>query len=253
VGFYADAFGTLHGFLLSDGIYTAIDPPGSTLTFAFKISVSGQIVGTYTDVGGTTHGFLRMTDGSYAMLDMPGATATWAGGINEAGQIVGTYFDDAGISHLYLLSGGSYTTLDLPGSTRTTGWGNNARGQILGQYTDAGGIHHDFLATPPSFLLTAGSTAVSGTPFEVTITALDSSGNIDTNYQGTVTLTTSDPDSEVALPSAYTFTVGVGGDDGVHTFSGGVTLRTVGAQTLTVTDMVSGITGSVTIAVGPAP
>jgi len=55
------------------------------------------------------------------------------------------------------------------------------------------------------------------------------------------------------LPADYTFTTGVGGDNGVHTFSGGVTLVTVGDQTLTVTDKVSGIAGSATITVGPGP
>jgi hypothetical protein len=101
--------------------------------------------------------------------------------------------------------------------------------------------------------ITAASTAVSGTAFDVTITALDPHGNIDTAYQGTVTFSTTDPDSGVALPAAYTFTTGVGGDNGIHTFPGGATLLTAGGQPLTVSDTASGITGSVTIAVGPAP
>ncbi|HLJ91672.1 MAG TPA: hypothetical protein VKU02_00630 [Gemmataceae bacterium] len=101
------------------------------------------------------------------------------------------------------------------------------------------------------FLLTAVPTAVAATPFDITVTALDSSGNIDTAYQGTVTFSTSDPDSGVVLPADYAFTTGIGGDNGVHTFSSGVTLITVGDQTLTSTDTVSGITGSVTVTVGP--
>src|SRR5439155_19920042 len=49
---------------------------------------------------------------------------------------------------------------------------------------------------PPQsrFLITAAPTAISGTPFDVTVTALDPSGNIDTNYQGTVTFSTTDLD-----------------------------------------------------------
>jgi hypothetical protein len=103
------------------------------------------------------------------------------------------------------------------------------------------------------FQITAASTAVSGTPFDLTVTALDLYGNLDTTYQGTVTFSTTDPDSGVVLPADYTFTTGVGGDNGVHTFSGGLTLVTVGAQTLTATDTVSGIAGSATITVGPGP
>jgi hypothetical protein len=78
-------------------------------------------------------------------------------------------------------------------------------------------------------------------------------GNIDSNYQGTVTFSTTDPDSGVLLPGDYMFTTGDGGDNGAHTFPGGVTLVTLGDQTFTVTDKASGITGSVTITVGPGP
>jgi hypothetical protein len=68
-----------------------------------------------------------------------------------------------------------------------------------------------------------------------------------------VTFSTTDPDSGVVLPADYTFTTDVGGDNGVHSFSGAVTLVTAGDQTLTLTDTVSGIAGSATITVGPGP
>jgi hypothetical protein len=55
----------------------------------------------------------------------------------------------------------------------------------------------------------------------------------------------------VVLPADYTFTTGDSGDNGMHTFPGGVTLVTAGAQTLGVADTVSGIIGRVTITVGP--
>jgi hypothetical protein len=47
-------------------------------------------------------------------------------------------------------------------------------------------------------------------------------------------------------------TTGDGGDNGVHTFSGGVTLITAGDQSLTVTDPMSGLSGIITVTVGPA-
>jgi virginiamycin B lyase len=104
-----------------------------------------------------------------------------------------------------------------------------------------------------SFRITAPASAVSGTAFDVTIAALDPYGNTIVNYQGTVTFSTTDPDSGAVLPADYTFTIGDGADNGAHTFSGGVTLVTVGTQTLTVTDSVSGMSGSITITVGPGP
>jgi hypothetical protein len=108
---------------------------------------------------------------------------------------------------------------------------------------------------PPSyhFLITAALTAVSGTSFDITVTALDPSGNINTTYQGTVTFSTTDSDSGVVQPADYTFTTGDGGDNGVHTFASGITLVTVGNQTLTASDKVNGTTGHVTVTVGPGP
>jgi hypothetical protein len=96
------------------------------------------------------------------------------------------------------------------------------------------------------FQIDAPSSVVSGTAFDVTVTALDRFGNIDTNYAGTVTFTTSDGDPNVVLPMDYPFAAG---DQGVHTFSGGATLITEGDQTITATDVDSGIAGTATVTV----
>jgi glucuronoarabinoxylan endo-1,4-beta-xylanase len=97
-----------------------------------------------------------------------------------------------------------------------------------------------------AFQLFVQASASSGTPFDITVVAVDAYGNIDTNYQGTITFSTSDSDPGVVLPAYYTFQPG---DQGQVTFSGGVTLITPGDQTLTVTDPFSGITGSATVTV----
>ena len=96
------------------------------------------------------------------------------------------------------------------------------------------------------FLLNAPNAVTAGSPFDLTVTALDPYGNVDTNYRGTVTFAISDTDPEVALPADYTFT---GDDQGIHTFTSGVTLFSLGEQTLTATDTGSGIHGSVAITV----
>jgi hypothetical protein len=92
----------------------------------------------------------------------------------------------------------------------------------------------------------APTSATSGTPFDVTVIAVDLYGNTDTNYNGTVTFSTSDGDPAVVLPPDYTFQPS---DAGMVTFPGGVTLITPGDQTLTATDTVSGITGTATVTV----
>jgi adhesin/invasin len=63
-----------------------------------------------------------------------------------------------------------------------------------------------------------------------------------------VTFSTSDTDPGILLPANYTFTAA---DAGVHTFTGGVSLSTPGAQTIMATDMASGITRSATVTVAP--
>jgi hypothetical protein len=76
------------------------------------------------------------------------------------------------------------------------------------------------------------STVAAGSPFNLTVTALDSSEAVATGYTGTVHFTTSDPGSQVSLPADYTFTAA---DAGVHTFTG-VHLVTAGARTVTAAD-----------------
>jgi autotransporter-associated beta strand protein len=105
-------------------------------------------------------------------------------------------------------------------------------------------------APAASFVLSAPATASSGSPFDITVTAVDPYGNTDTNYHGTVTFTTSDPDPGVVLPANYTFQPG---DQGSVTFAGGVTLITPGDQTITVSDTSSGISGNATVTVTSGP
>jgi hypothetical protein len=132
-----------HGFLLSGGTYTTIDPPGSTFTQADGINDSGQVVGLYeTGTGGVTYGFL-LSGGTYTTLNVPGSTSTFAYGINESGQVVGHYVS-GGVTHGFLLSGGAYTNIDFPGATYTSALGINNSGQVAGEY-ESGGVYYAFL------------------------------------------------------------------------------------------------------------
>jgi hypothetical protein len=97
----------------------------------------------------------------------------------------------------------------------------------------------------------APASATAGSAFDVALAAVDPYGNVDANYTGTVTWTTTDPDPGVVLPADYTFQPG---DQGQVTFAAGATLFTAGDQTLSVTDTGSGIAGSavVTVNLGPS-
>lgn len=52
---------SVHGFLLSEGVYTTVDFPGATATLSAGVNSSDDVVGVYFDsVGGGVHGFLRV-------------------------------------------------------------------------------------------------------------------------------------------------------------------------------------------------
>jgi parallel beta-helix repeat protein len=81
-----------------------------------------------------------------------------------------------------------------------------------------------------SFVVTGfGSPATAGVADELQVTALDTFGNVATNYTGTVHFTSTD--LSAALPADYTFTIA---DAGAHTFT--ATLFTAGLRTIQAID-----------------
>jgi hypothetical protein len=107
-------------------------------------------------------------------------------------------------------------------------------------------------AAPAGFMVTTsvdGDSTVAGSPFDVTVTVQDAYGNTVTGYQGTITFSSADPYG-ATLPDDYTFQPS---DTGTVTFSGGAILYTAGTWDVTVTDTASGISGSDSVVVTPAP
>jgi hypothetical protein len=98
------------------------------------------------------------------------------------------------------------------------------------------------------FVVSGPASATAGSPFSVTVTAKDSSGNTVPTYTGTIHFTSSD--TQAVLPANYTFT---SGDAGSHSFSSGVTSKTAGSQSVSVSDTVqTAATGSATVTVSAA-
>ena len=118
--------GNTYGFLLSRGVYSRIQVPGSSFTGAHGINNAGQIVGEWAAAGETeVQGFL-LSNGSYTRLRAP---FNQPAGINSSGQIVGTA--PSGLSGFILdrdLS--TYTRLD------GQGFGINDAGQVVGRRPD---------------------------------------------------------------------------------------------------------------------
>jgi hypothetical protein len=122
---------------------------------------------------------------------------------------------------------------------------------LLAAATYGRGVFEVQLPGPAThFGISTPTGVTAGTPFGITVTALDAAGNPAPTYTGTAHFTSSDNGPGRLLPDDYTFAAG---DNGVHTFSNGVTLVTAGSQTVTATDAASAtLTGSADAPVSPA-
>ncbi len=103
-------------------------------------------------------------------------------------------------------------------------------------------------ATATHLGVTAPATIAAGTPFDLTVAALDRFGNPDPSFTGTIHLVTTDQATGISLPVDYTF---VSADQGVHTFTGGVTLLTVGRRTISATTIGASVAGKAIVTVTP--
>lgn len=99
--------------------------------------------------------------------------------------------------------------------------------------------------TPAAHLvISAPSTAVAGSPFTVTVTAM-AGGSRDTIINSPIQFSSSD--SAAILPGIYYFNAN---DAGSHTFTNGATLMTAGSQSITASVIgAPGISGTVNITV----
>jgi hypothetical protein len=112
-----------------------------------------------------------------------------------------------------------------------------------------GSLKFNVSGTQATHLVVSGlaDPSAAGAAQDVTVTAADAADNVATGYTGTVHFTSTDPNA--TLPGDYTFTAA---DNGSHTFTSGVTLKTAGSRSVTATDTVNAaITGSQGATVSP--
>lgn len=100
------------GFLLRKGVYTELAFPGATATKFLGITLFDQIVGSYIDSGGETHGFILTNPLRHSIawqsIDAPNAVGTTVvTGINIHDDIVGYYVDSAGNTEGFQATPGS--------------------------------------------------------------------------------------------------------------------------------------------------
>jgi plastocyanin len=225
---------------------TVQDTANAAITGSATITVSAgaiaQLVVTAlsnTFAGSPFDVSVTVVDGSGNIVTGYSGTVTFSSSDSYPAVLPADYTFTSSDQGRHAFTGGA--TLFTAGAQTLTAQ-DTANSSLTGKATVA------VVAAPASqFRITAPATVVSGTPFDVTLAAVDPYGNVDMHYAGTVTWTSSDTDPGVILPADYTFDPA---DNGVDTFPAGVTLITQGDQTLTTTDTLSGITGSVTVTVG---
>ncbi|MBV8344906.1 MAG: hypothetical protein JO190_07955 [Candidatus Eremiobacteraeota bacterium] len=98
---YLQKSGHSVGFLLRKGSYTEFSYPSATDTKFLGVTVYDQIVGSYTESSGATHGFLLTNplkpSIAWKQIDEPNAAGTTVvTGINQSDDIAGYYVDSSG-------------------------------------------------------------------------------------------------------------------------------------------------------------
>lgn len=155
VGYYRDAAGKTHGFLLSHGQFTSIDYPGAIYTDARGISPGGDIVGSFMYAPGgppNWHGYL-LSKGSFSEVQVPGYLGTIAQRITPTGDVYGCSHDTDFMSNMRGFvrnAAGAYTVFDVP-STMHNGAARDGR-IIAGLYNDmTTGLTHGYLVVNGDF------------------------------------------------------------------------------------------------------
>ncbi|HLJ99087.1 MAG TPA: hypothetical protein VKU39_04170 [Streptosporangiaceae bacterium] len=100
-GFYSKTSSQVDAFLrLSNGHFITLAVHGATMTQAFGVNDSDEVVGAYTTGSGSsaqTHGFIWRPGHGFTTVDDPhGIGSTTINGVNDAGDLVGFYTDAAG-------------------------------------------------------------------------------------------------------------------------------------------------------------
>ena len=239
-----------HAFSYSTkGVMTDLGTLGGANSTAFAINDSGTIVGGASTSSGAIHAFSLVSGGTMTDLGtIGGATGnSSAKGINSSGVIVGySAVTGSTVTDAFIYTNGQMTDLNTLVSltgVKLTGTSGTVSINDLGQIAVNGSDGRAYLLTPKAVHLTVSAPASvnQSTPFSVTVTAIDGSGNVATTYGGIVTLTSTD--ASAVLPANSVLT------NGTATFK--VTLGTAGTQTLTAADTViptvTGTTSSISV------
>jgi hypothetical protein len=259
---------------------TIVNPVGFPTDTSLQITMPAHAAGT-VQIGVTNYGVASATTLPYTYVNTQ-LTLTGVAGVSGQTAIVGHAFatnlavtvtdsasnpvSNVAVTFIAPISGASGTftggvstaiaTTDASGvATAPTFTANSTTGAYTVSASATGVIVPVSLnltntfGVVTTFAITGlPATAQAGTAMSITVTAKDAANNTVTGYIGTVHFTGTD--THAILPANYTF---IAGDGGAHTFTNGVTLKTAGTQSITVTDTGNGsVTASRSLPVSPA-
>lgn len=152
-GYYDDANGTFHGFVLNQfGTFSNFDPPdaGSCSgcgTFPFTIDEVGEVTGYYRDNNFIEHGFVRDNLGNITEFSVTEAIATVARSTNNFGKTVGDWTTSQDVGRGFVRdSSGTVSPFSVPLVNFGTQPNDiNDAGQITGFYVDSHQACHGFV------------------------------------------------------------------------------------------------------------
>jgi fibronectin-binding autotransporter adhesin len=241
---------TASGATTPTGTVTFLD--GGTVLGTAALDANGRAVLTRADLGAGGHSLTAVYQGQGAFVTS--TSAALAQTVSPApltitadaqSKVAGDSVPTLTASYSGFVLGDTSSVLTTP-VTLTTYSGNTA-GTYAIVASGAAAANYTITFVPGTLTVTpavASTLVVSGFPTQVTagdgtnqvtVTAYDAYGNVATGYTGTVTFSSSD--AQATLPADTTLANGTG------TF--GVTLFTAGAQSLTVSDSLTGsITGT---------
>jgi hypothetical protein len=252
--------GTIH-FSSTDP--QAILPPdttlaGSTSTFSATLKKAGYQTLTAADtvIGGAsaTSNGITCNAGALAHFAILGPVTSVAGAVFGITVTAQDVFNNIAANYngtVHLTSSDSQALLQIDGTLqggvgffavglRTAGVDTLSATDAMGSAATGGCAVTVTAAAPNHFVVTGQSSVTAGSPVAFTVTPQDPYGNGVTNYAGTIHFSSSD--AQAALPS----------DTSLLSGSLAATLKTAGLQTITVTDVAAGISGSTAISVHSA-
>jgi probable HAF family extracellular repeat protein len=159
---------------------TDIGTLGGSISQAFGINDSGQVVGSSTTSEGNSHAFVY-SNGQIADIGTLGGASSTAYSINNSGQIVGSSLTAPGTNGAifgtaFLYSGGQMTDLGVLGGNASIAFSINNLGQVVGQSTVGPG--NQFVPAPNSgAFLYSGGQMIALTPSTLPSAAFDINNN----------------------------------------------------------------------------